>query len=132
LVLFDVTADPTHSPETELPLWGSDCDTFLAADINRGQRRSPGRAVPKELLASGHPADKIEVVRYPFDSIDLTRPICFLSLTSETYEANQAAIRALIPRVANGGVIAVEGNQDLRPSVPGCVRHQLDAVKDFL
>lgn len=132
LVLFDITADPRHCPETELPLWGNDRDHFLAPDANAGQRRTTARALPGALLATGYPIDKIEVVRYPIDTIDLTRPIAYLSLSSETYEANRAAIRALIPRVSAGGVIAVEGNQDLRPSQLGCVQHQLDAVKEFL
>jgi hypothetical protein len=132
LVLFDVTADPRHCPETELPLWGSDRDYDPAANACRDRRRAPARAVPKELLATGYPADNIQVVRYPVDAIDLARPIAFLSLTSETYEANRAAIRALVPRLSDGGVIAVAGDHGLRPSMPGCVQHQRDAVKDIL
>jgi O-methyltransferase len=132
LVLFDVTANPMHRPETELPLWGSDRDYFLAPIEGAGGSRTRARALPAELLATGYPAEKIEVARYPDDAIDLTRPIAYLNLTSETYEANRAAIRALIPRVSAGGVIAVEGNEELRPSQPGCVQHQLDAVKETL
>lgn len=132
LVLFDVTADPRHRPLDELPLWGSDRDPFLGKANGTGANRARKRAVPAQLLASGYPADNIEVARYPDDTIDLTRPIAYLSLTSETYEANRAAIRALVPRVSAGGIIAVEGNQELRQSQPGCVQHQLDAVKDYL
>jgi hypothetical protein len=132
LVLFDVTADPKHRAEDELPLWGSDRDHFLSHDSRAGGRPTKKRAIPAELLASGYPADRIEVARYPADTIDLTRPIAFLSLTAETYEANRAAIRVLIPRVSAGGIIAVEGTQELRQSQAGCVQHQLDAVKDYL
>jgi O-methyltransferase len=132
LVLFDVTADPRHCPETELPLWGCDRDYYLAASASLDRRAPSARAVPRELFATGYPADNFQVVRYPVDTVDLTRPIAFVSLTSETYEANRAAIRALVPRLSEGGVIAVEGKLGLRPSMPGCVQHQRDAVKDFL
>jgi hypothetical protein len=132
LVLFDVTADPRHCPEAEMPLWGSNFNLDPAASACRNRPRAPARLVPKELLATGYAPDNIQVVRYPVDAIDLTRPIAFLGLTSETYEANRAAIRALLPRLSNGGVLAVEGAQGLRPSLPGCVQHQRDAVKDYL
>ncbi len=76
---------------------------------------------------------RIFVVRYPVDTIDLTRPIAFLGLSAETYEANRAAVRTLAPRVSTGGVIAVEGNERTpRAAIPGCVQHHLDAVAEFL
>ena len=56
------------------------------------------------LSASGYPAERISVVRYPMDTIDLTRPISFLGLTAETYEANRAAVRTALPDVALNGV----------------------------
>jgi hypothetical protein len=87
--------------------------------------------LPEDLLASGYPADKMAVARYPTDAIGLTRPLCFLGLTSETYEANRAAIRALMPRVVAGGIIAVTGNEGPRDSFPGCVQHQVDAVAEY-
>ena len=89
--------------------------------------------LPEPLLASGYPIDQIVVARYPVDAIDLTLPISFLGLSSETYEANRAAVRTLAPRVSVGGVIAVDGNENTpRAAVPGCVRHRLDAVAEFL
>ncbi len=130
LVLFDVTSDPRHRPAGGLPLWGADYDLMTG---KRPRPRPPERALPEPLLASGYPIDQIVVARYPVDAIDLTRPISFLGLSSETYEANRAAVRTLAPRVSVGGVIAVEGNENTpRAAVPGCVQHRLDAVAEFL
>jgi len=130
LVLFDVTSDFRHRPETSVPLWGSDYD-LMAGRRPRSQRQE--QVVPDVLVASGYPAERVFVVRYPVDVIDLARPVAFLGLTAETYDANRAAIRTLASRVAIGGVIAVEGNADTpRAAVPGCVQHHLDAVAEFL
>jgi len=130
LVLFDITSDFRHRPEADVPLWGTDYD------LMSGQRPPPRpkeRVLPDALAASGYPADQIFVVRYPVDTIDLTRPIAFLGLSAETYEANRAAVRTLAPRVSIGGVIAVEGNEHTpRAAIPGCVQHHLDAVAEFL
>jgi hypothetical protein len=130
LVLFDITSDHRHRPETNLPLWGTDYD-LMASRRARPQPRT--EALPDLLVASGYPIERISVVRYPVDTIDFTRPIAFLGLTAETYEANRAAVRTLAPRVSVGGVLAVEGNANTpRAAVPGCVQHHLDAVKEFL
>jgi O-methyltransferase len=130
LVLFDITSDFRHRPETIVPLWGSDYD-LMAGRRPRPQRQE--QVLPDVLIASGYPAERIFVARYPVDVIDLARPVAFLGLTAETYEANRAAIRTLAPRVTIGGVIAVEGNEHTpRAAVPGCVQHHLDAVAEFL
>jgi hypothetical protein len=130
LVLFDVTSDFRHRPETDVPLWGADYDLM---SVRRPPPRPKERVLPDVLAASGYPAERIVVVRYPVDTIDLTRPIAFLGLNAETYEANRAAVRTLAPRVSIGGVIAVEGNEHTpRAAIPGCVQHHLDAVAEFL
>jgi hypothetical protein len=130
LVLFDVTSDFQHRPETDVPLWGTDYDLI---SVQRPPPRPKERVLPDVLAASGYPGDRIFVVRYPVDTIDLTRPIAFLGLSAETYEANRAAVRTLTPRVSIGGVIAVEGNEHTpRAAIPGCVQHHLDAVAEFL
>jgi Carbohydrate esterase, sialic acid-specific acetylesterase len=130
LVLFDITSDFRHRPETDVPLWGTDYDL---TSVKRPPPRPKERVLPDALAASGYPADQIFVVRYPVDTIDLTRPIAFLGLSAETYEANRAAVRTLAPRVSIGGVIAVEGNEHTpRAAIPGCVQHHLDAVAEFL
>jgi len=130
LVLFDITSDFRHRPETSVPLWGTAYD-LMAGRRPRPQRQK--RVLPDVLVASGYPAERISMARYPVDVIDLARPVAFLGLTAETYDANRAAIRTLAPRVAIGGVIAVEGNEHTpRAAVPGCVQHHLDAVAEFL
>ena len=133
LVLFDVTADATHRPEAELPLWGSDWSDLLdeRAAARAKQVEAPTK-LTQELLATGYPPHGISIVRLPFEMIDLSRPIAFLSLTAETYEANRAAIKALMPLVSRGGVVAVQGSGALRPSQPGCVQHRIDAVAQYL
>ena len=130
LVLFDITSDFRHRPETSVPLWGSDYDLMAG---RRPQPQRQEQVLPDVLVASGYPAERIFVARYPVDVIDLARPVAFLGLTAESYEANRAAIRTLAPRVTIGGVIAVEGNEHTpRAAVPGCVQHHLDAVAEFL
>jgi hypothetical protein len=130
LVLFDITSDFRHRPEADVPLWGTDYDLM---SVQRPPPRPKERILPDALAASGYPADRIFVARYPVDTIDLTRPIAFLALTAETYDANRAAVRTLAPRVSTGGVIAVEGNERTpRAAIPGCVQHHLDAVAEFL
>jgi hypothetical protein len=130
VVLFDISGVPGNRAETDLTLWGSNRDHF--AERRSAPRHGPPRPLPEELLASGYPIDKLRVARYPADAIDLTRSLCFLALTTETYEANRAAISALMPRVAPGGAIAVSGNNGPRISFPGCVQHRVDAVADYL
>lgn len=133
LVLFDVTADATHRPQIDLPLWGSDWSDLLderAAD--RAKQIEAPTKLTQELLATGYPPHGISIVRLPFEMIDLSRPIAFLSLTAETYEANRAAIKTFIPLVSPGGVVAVHGSGALRPSQPGCVQHRIDAVAKYL
>jgi hypothetical protein len=34
--------------------------------------------------------------------------------------------------VSSGGVLAVKGSDELRPSQPGCVQHRVDAVAQYL
>src|SRR5262249_8593299 len=121
LVLFDITSDFRHRPETSVPLWGAGCGPIAGP---RARAPRPEQVLPDVLVASGYPAERIFVVRYPVDVIDLARPVAFLGLTAETYDANRAAVRTLAPRVAIGGVIAVEGNEHTpRAAVPGCVQH---------
>jgi hypothetical protein len=130
LVLFDITSDFRHRTETSVPLWGTDYDLMAG---RRPRPQPQKRVLPDALVACGYPAGRILVARYPVDVIDLARPVAFLGLTAETYDANRAAIRTLAPRVAIGGVIAVEGNEHTRrAAVPGCVQHHLDAVAEFL
>lgn len=134
LVIFDVTADATHRPDAELTLWGSDWSDLIDERVASHARKIdvPPTPLPKALVATGYPPDAFSVVRIPFEMIDLSRPIAFLSVTTETYEANRAAIRTLMPRVSMGGVIAVDGSAALRPSQPGCVQHGIDAVAQYL
>ncbi len=94
LVLFDITSDFRHRPETSVPLWGSDYD-LMAGRRPRPQRQE--QVLPDVLIASGYPAERIFVARYPVDVIDLARPVAFLGLTAETYEANRAANRGISP-----------------------------------
>jgi hypothetical protein len=130
LVLFDITSDFRHRPDTSVPLWGTDYNLMAG---RRPRPQPQKRVLPDVLVASGYPAERIFVARYPADVIDLARPVAFLGLTAETYDANRAAIRTLAPRVTTGGVIAVEGNEHTpRSVVPGCVQHHLDAVAEFL
>jgi hypothetical protein len=108
LVLFDSSADPLHRAETELDLWGTSRD--LIAGKPTWSRPRQAEALPDELTASGYPADKIEIRRYPREPIAQTESVAFLGLTSESYPANREAIAAFLPKVSRGGVIAVEGN----------------------
>jgi hypothetical protein len=130
LVSFDVTSDHRHWPDTRVPLWGTDYDLLAGA---RPRPQPKKRVLPEGLIASGYPAERISVAHHPADTIDLARPISFLGLTAETYDANRAAVRMLAPRVSIGGVIAVEGNEHTpRATIPGCVQHHVDAVAEFL
>jgi hypothetical protein len=130
LTLFDITGDPHHRPEPVLPLWGSDYHLMGGKRPRSWHKQS---ILPNALVASGYPAERMSVVRYPADTMDFTRPLAFLGLTAETYEANRAAVRMLLPRVSVGGVIAVEGNEHTPHAMqPGCVHHGRDAVAEFL
>jgi hypothetical protein len=106
LVLFDTSADPTHRAETKLELWGTDRDPFRAADGAPGHAKS--EPPPSELLATGYPAGKFIVKRYPRDEIRGLGPLAFLGLTSEAYPSNVDAIEAFVPHLERGGVMAVE------------------------
>lgn len=133
LVMFDISGDASHRAEIELPLWGSDTsdlsDDRLAELAH--QIEAP-KALPKELAASGYPLENLRVVRYPADAMDLSRPIAYLGLIADSYDANRAAVRALFPRVTADGVVAVEGTNELRASQPGCVQRLVDAVEQYL
>jgi hypothetical protein len=130
LVLFDVTSDPQHRPETTVPLWGTEYDLMAG---KRPPARPQERMLPDLLVASGYPPERLFVVRHPVDAMDFSRSISLLALTAESYDANRAAVRMLAPRVSTGGVIAVEGNENSpRATIPGCVQHHVDAVAEFL
>jgi len=129
LIVFDITGDHRHRPEIHLPLWGACCD-MIDAPARTARQPDGAELLPAVLAVSGYPADQIRIVRYPVDTIDLTQPVAFLGMRSESYEANKAAIRTLIPRVSVGGVIAVESGAS--GALPGCVLHGIDAVTDFL
>jgi hypothetical protein len=118
LVLFDSSADPLHRAETELELWGTECD--LIANTRVMPRSRKIEPPPPELAATSYPADKIAIRRYPRDPIAQSEPVAFLSLTAQSYPANREAIAAFLPKVSRGGVIAVEGNSSR------------DAVTEFL
>jgi O-methyltransferase len=124
IVLFDVTGDPTHRPEPELALWGMNRDPIFEAKPRDKARPNKTRLLPEELVASGYPADRIEVARFPVDRLDVVGPISFLGLTSETYPSNLAAVRMLARRVSIGGVIAVEGDRS--------AAQRRDPVDDYL
>src|SRR5262249_58375020 len=103
-VLFDITSDFRHRPESSLPLWGSDYD-LMAGRRPRPQRQE--QVLPDVLVASGYPAERIFVARYPVDVIDLARPVAFLGLTAMSYDASRAAVRTLAARLPVGCCIAV-------------------------
>lgn len=133
LVMFDVSGDASHRPDLELPLWGMDTADLIdgnAAQLARGTKTA--RTLPSEFVATGYPPENISVVRYPIDGLDLSRPVAYLGLVTDTYDSNRAAIRALVPRVSSCGVVAVEGSTELRASQPGCVQYQVDAVDQYL
>src|SRR5262249_44797851 len=122
LILLDVTIDPTHRAESELMMWGGNCDLLSNQPVRPTQpKRSP---LPNKLIASGYPAEMISLVCYPYGALNFTQSIAFLELTSQTYTANRTAIAALIPLVSSGGIIAAEA--DLSTPDIG------DAVSDFL
>src|SRR5262249_6371317 len=106
LVLFDTTADPLHRPELKLELWGTDRD--LLSPTSRPTRSRMLEPTPPEIAATGYPGDKISVRRYPREDIAQSDPVAFLTITSHTYESHRTAIATFIPRLARGGIIAVE------------------------
>lgn len=132
LVLFDVSGDASHRPDTELPLWGIDTSDISDPQTARFAKTiAAQKPLPQELVAT-YPENKIKVLHYPVDTMDLSRSIAYLSLVADSYDSNRAAIGALLPRVKNDGIIAVEGAGELRTSLPGCVQHQIDAVEQYL
>ena len=133
LVLFDVSGDASHRPDTELPLWGIDTSDISDPQTARlAKSAAAQKPLPQELVATHYPQNNINVVHYPVDTLDLSRSIAYLSLVADSYDSNRAAIGALLPRVKNDGIIAVEGVSELRASLPGCVQHQIDAVEQYL
>jgi hypothetical protein len=109
LVLFDSSASPLHRAETELELWGTERDLIAGAPARpRTNRPEPP---PAELAATGYPVENIAVRRYPREPIAQTEPVAFLGLTAESYPANREAIATFLPKVSQGGVIAVAGNR---------------------
>lgn len=120
LVLFDITADPNHRGETDLPLWG-ESENLL--EENPGRRLPRAREpLPQKLAECGYPPEKISVVRFPAGSVDFTRPVAFLTVVPETYLANRSAIGELFPRLVSGGIIAAHGDRTINS------RHALDDV----
>jgi O-methyltransferase len=124
LALFDSTADPLHRPEPEFALWGSDRE--LLGDGDRRPARAPAwtEPAPAPLTATGYPADRVAIMRYPREPIANSRPVAFLAMTWETYDSNRAAIDAFLPHLSKGGVVLAQGN----PRGPG----QRDAVEEAL
>jgi O-methyltransferase len=131
LILFDVSGDPTHRAETELVLWGGP-GRLLSSGERPVERRSrkPGW-LPPELLVSGYPRERIRIVYAPTKALDASWPVAFLGLTAESYPANRAAIRSLVPRVSIGGIIAVDANPWIR-SPHDAVWFPQDAVTEIL
>ena len=133
LVLFDISGDASHRPDTELPLWGIDTSDISDLQTARLVKKvAAQKPLPQELAATHYPQNNINVVHYPVDTIDLSRSIAYLSLIADSYDSNRAAIGTLLPRVQSGGIIAVEGTSELRASHPGCVQHRVDAVEQYL
>lgn len=133
LTMFDVSADAQHRPDSDLPLWGIDTsDLSDARSAEFARHIDPATPLPKELVAAGYPRENIRVAHYPINVIDPSRPIAYLGLIADSYDSNRAAVRALLPAVSPGGIIAVEGTDELRESRSGCVQHQIDAVEQYL
>jgi hypothetical protein len=107
LVLFDTTADPLHRPELEFELWGTYRDP-LSTTRNDWPRSQKRESAPPRLTATGYPAEKFSIRRYPRESIAQSEPIAFLGLTSASYPSNRTAIATFFCRVTSGGVVAIE------------------------
>src|SRR5262249_2763527 len=107
LVLFDTTADPLHRPELEFELWGTYRDPLSTTrgDWCRSQKPEPA---PPKLIATGYPAEKFSIRRYPREPITQSEPIAFLGLTSASYPSNRTAIATFFCCVTSGGVVAIE------------------------
>lgn len=133
LIMFDVSGDASHRPELELPLWGMDTSDLIDPRTAKFARTpDAARPLPKELVETGYPHERIHILHYPIDVIDLSQPTAYLGLVADSYDSNRAAIRALFPTVCKGGIIAVEGTNELRRKQPGCVQYQIDAVSQYL
>lgn len=111
LILFDVSGDPTHAAETTLTLWGTGRDLLglQRADMDRGVAKSLPRAVGP--LTSRYPPERISVVRYPANALHLPTLIAYLGLMPDSYPANRNSITSLIPRLSDGGIVAVTGGR---------------------
>lgn len=133
LIMFDVSGDASHRAESELPLWGADTSDPLDDHTARLLQHVEAKTIslPKEITATGYPSGNVSVLRYPVDTADRARAIAYLGLIADTYDSNRATMRALLPTVSGGGIIAVEGTDELRASQPGCVQHQIDAVDQY-
>jgi hypothetical protein len=122
LILLDVTIDPTHHAESELMMWGGNCDLLSDQPVRPTQPKA--LPLPNKLIASGYPTEMISLMCYPYGALNFTQSIAFLGLTSQTYPANRNAIAALIPLIPSGGIIAAEADLS-KPDMR-------DAVSDFL
>src|SRR5262249_57394307 len=81
LVLFDITSDFRHRPDTSVPLWGTDYD--LMAD-RRLLPQTQKRVLPDALVASGYPAERILGARHPGVVIDIAGAVAVLRMSDET------------------------------------------------
>jgi hypothetical protein len=124
LVLFDITGDYRHRPDVEFTLWGTDYDLRLGPFPPCSAAHTFRRPLPEPLVNSGYPIEKMSAVYDPVDPLEVTGPIAFLSITADTYPANLAAIRNLVPRVPVGGLLAVDRDQ-ARPD-------SRDAVAEYI
>ena len=107
LILFDVTGDPRHRPDTDFTLWGTDGDLLLEPPTSR----TSVRQLPEPLVKSGYPIERMSAAYDPVDRLEVIGPVAFLSITADTYPANLAAIRTLVPHIPIGGLLAVERDQ---------------------
>lgn len=105
LVMFDVSAGPLHSVEFELGPWGADYQLLHNPRPPVLRRPEPPLA---DLSADGYPAEQILVRRYPREPIAYGMPIAFLSMNTESYDANRKAFEVFYPRLSAGGVLTVE------------------------
>lgn len=130
LIVYDVSGVPRNRSLDKLDLWGGD---FTLLEGRRPRPMLTAEKLPELLAESGYPLSNITVLCYPRDLIEVKRPIALLGLTAESYQSNRAAIGTLFPRLQPNGVLTVEGNETtLRPTIPGCVQHHIDAVVEYL
>jgi O-methyltransferase len=108
LALFDTSADPTHRPELEFELWGTDRDLLSTTRSWRTSQKA--ETAPPELMGTGYPIEKVSIRRYPREPIAQSEPVAFLGLTSGSYKSNRTAIATFFSQVVSGGVVTIESD----------------------